>query len=412
MSHDARSGGAQPRILLGISGGIAAYKGAELTRSLIKAGADVQVVLTARAEAFVTPLTLAVLSGHPVHRDEFPREPGPAIGHIELARWAELILIAPATANVIARLAHGAADDLIATVALVFSGPLVLAPAMNPWMWDHPETRANVARLQRRGVRIVEPEHGLAACGDQGAGRLAALEAITAVALESVVTSHQLAGLDVLVTAGPTHEPLDPARYLGNRSSGAMGFAIAAAARARGARVTLISGPTALAPPYGVAVERVETALELRAAVSAAAPRAALIVMAAAVADHRPAAAAPQKLAHKDQPWALPLVPNPDILAELCAARRPGQVIVGFAAETSDPIGRGTAKRQRKGCDLLLANDVTEAGSGFAVETNRVVLIGPDGPEPWPLLGKREVAERLLDRCGPLLAARAGEVAR
>ena len=392
-----------PKILLGVTGGIAAYKAAELTRALIKSGAEVQVILTGRAEAFVTPLTLATLSGHRVWKDEFPAEPTPSIGHIELGRWAGTLLIAPATANSLARLAHGLADDLLSSVALVFQGPLVIAPAMNPRMWDHPETRANVQRLRRRGATIVEPDSGLMACGDEGAGRLAAVEQIVAATLSAARRSQEFAGRSVLVTAGPTHEPLDPVRFIGNRSTGLQGFAIAAAAHARGARVTLIAGPTAIDPPFGVETVRVETALQMHQATMERAAGNDLVVMTAAVADHRPAAIAAEKLALKDREHSVAMVPNPDILAEACAVRRPGQVIVGFAAETGDAIVKATAKRLRKGSDVIVANDVVETGAGFGSETNRVAWVDAAGSELWPLMGKREVAERLLDRCLVLL---------
>ncbi|GAB4222692.1 MAG: bifunctional phosphopantothenoylcysteine decarboxylase/phosphopantothenate--cysteine ligase CoaBC [Acidobacteriota bacterium] len=395
-----------PRILLGVSGGIAAYKAAELVRALVREGAEVRAILTRRAEAFVTPLTLATLTGHPVERTEFGEPPSPSILHIDLVRWADALVVAPATGNVLARFARGLADDLLSTVYLAFDGPVVVAPAMNPRMWDHPETRENVARLGHRGAVIVPPEEGFLACGDEGAGRLAPLEAIVAEALAAARRSSSLDGVHVAVSAGPTFEPIDPARFVGNRSSGRMGFAIAAAARARGARVTLVHGPVTITPPWGVETVPVRTALEMREAMHEAARTARVVVMAAAVADHRPAGPAERKISRKE-PWSLELVPNPDILAELVAARRPGQVIVGFAAETHDVVERAKAKKQRKGCDLLVANDVSGAGSGFEADDNRVTLIDEQGrAEPWPLMPKRQVAERLLDRIEPLLAER------
>lgn len=392
------------KVVLGVSGGIAAYKAPEIVRSLVKEDAEVKVVLTGRAAEFVTPLTLATVSGHEVATTEFGPEAGPAIGHIELAQWADVLLAAPATANIIARFAQGLGEDLLSTVHLAFEGPVVLAPAMNPKMWAHEETRANVARLEARGVVVVPPGEGFVACGDEGPGRLAAIEAIVAETLAAGWRSRAMAGRRVVVSAGPTYEPVDAARFLGNRSSGKMGYAIAAAARARGAEVVLVSGPVSLPPPWGVEVVPVETALEMREAVFQAAMGADAIVMAAAVADHRPAESVTEKLSpSKEKGYALHLTPNPDILAELCAVRGSGRlggeaVIVGFAAETGDAVAKAIAKRERKGCDLLLANDVAAEGAGFEVETNVVTLIGPGGAaESWPLMSKRQVAERLMD---------------
>lgn len=388
-----------PKILLGVSGGIAAYKAAELTRALIKEGAEVQVILTGRAEAFVTPLTLATLSGKPVARTEFLPEPSPTIAHIELARWGDALVVAPATANELARLARGLGDDLLSTVYLAFNGPVVVAPAMNPKMWDHPETRENIERLSRRGVVIVPPEEGVMACGDEGAGRLARIESIAAEALMAARRSQSLAGLKVLVSAGPTYEPLDPVRFLGNRSSGKMGFSIAAAARARSAEVTLVAGPVALGSPWGVKRIDVKTALEMREEVLREAAAADIIIMSAAVADHRPAQIEDDKIHRPGEPYALELTPNPDILAELVRIRRQGQTIVGFAAETGQMEARGTAKLQRKGCDLLVVNDVTVAGAEFGSDTNIVLLLAPGEPaERLPQLSKRVVAEKLLDK--------------
>ncbi len=393
-----------PRILLGVSGGIAAYKAAELVRALVREEAEVKVVLTARGAEFVTPLTLATLSGHPVATSEFHDPPSPAIDHIDLARWADVLLVAPATANVLARFARGLADDLLSTVHLAFRGPVVLAPAMNPGMWEREQTRANVADLEARGVVIVPPEEGFVACGDEGAGRLADLQRIAAEALIAARRSRSMEGRKIVVSAGPTREAIDPVRYLSNRSSGKMGYAIAAALEARGAEVVLVSGPVRLSPPWGVERVMVESALEMREAVLEAAGEAAAVVMAAAVADHRPSAAPEKKISlPKDRGYALQLEPNPDILAELVQARAAGRLpakllLVGFAAETGQATAKGVAKRRRKGCDLLLANDVARAGSGFDVETNEVTLIGPDGqPEPWPQMSKRQVAERLAD---------------
>lgn len=406
-----------PRILLGVTGGIAAYKAAELVRALVKEGAEVQCVLTGRAEEFVTPTTLAALSERPVLRTEFEPEGRSDILHIDAVRWADALVVAPATGNTLARFAQGLADDLLSTIYLAFDGPVVVAPAMNPRMWDAAETRSNIERLALRGVEIVEPEAGYMACGDEGSGRLAELPLIVAASLRASRRTVSLEGRKVVVSAGPTYEPIDPVRFIGNRSSGKMGFAIAAAARARGAETLLVSGPTSIAPPWGVAFQPVETAEQMKAAIFAAAPEADAIVMSAAVADHRPDEAAARKISRKE-PYSIALVPNPDILRELVLAReaaREGraedagwkrdQLIVGFAAETHDFVERGRAKRERKGCDLLLANDVTAPGAGFSVDTNVVTLIRADGSaESWPQLTKREVAERLWDSVESLQA--------
>ncbi|UCF66325.1 MAG: bifunctional phosphopantothenoylcysteine decarboxylase/phosphopantothenate--cysteine ligase CoaBC [Acidobacteriota bacterium] len=389
----------RPKILLGVTGGIAAYKSAELVRELSKRGAEVKVVLTARARAFVSPLTLATLSAHPVYETEFPTPPSPEIGHIELARWADTIVVAPATANTLSRFARGLADDLLSTVYLAFDGPVVVAPAMNPRMWDHVETRETMARLAHRGAVVVEPEEGLMACGEEGAGRLASLHKIADEAMVAARRSNSMAGQTALVTAGPTYEPLDPVRFVGNRSSGKMGYAVAAAARARGAEVILISGPTAISPPWGVELIQIETAEQMHAACLTHAARASLIVMCAAVADHRPAQPSLNKIDRKGAAWRLELVATTDILSDLVRARRPWQFIVGFAAETGDALARGREKRARKGCDLIVINDVAAEGSGFATDTNQVIVVdADDAAESWPLLAKREVAERLLDR--------------
>ncbi len=392
-----------PRILLGVSGGIAAYKAAEIVRSLVKEGADVRVVLTSRGAEFITPLTLATLSGHAVARDEFHEEPSPVIDHIELAQWADVLVVAPATANVLARFAQGEGSDLLSTIHLAFKGSVVLAPAMNPKMWDHARTRANVACLEQAGEIIVSPESGFVACGDEGAGRLAATETIVRETLLAAALSDAMAGKKVVVSAGPTWEAVDPVRYVGNRSSGKMGYAVARAARARGAEVILVSGPSGLASPWGVERIVVESAVEMRDAIFSSAAGASLIVMAAAVADHRPRERAPAKLKpDKGKGYSLDMVPNPDILKELCAARERGDLpteltLVGFAAETGDAVRKGEAKREHKGCDLLVANDVGAAGAGFGSDTNVVTIISATGRDDLPLMSKLEVANRLLD---------------
>jgi phosphopantothenoylcysteine decarboxylase/phosphopantothenate--cysteine ligase len=390
------------RVVVGVAGGIAAYKAAELVRALVKAGAEVRVILTEAAQKFVTPLTLQALSQHPVATDTFDLTQEATIGHIELADRAELLVIAPATADVIARLAHGLANDLLTTVALACRAPLLLAPAMNVNMWRHPATKANLRTLVERGAHTVGPDAGELACGWIGEGRMMEAADIAA-ACATLLGPRDWAGRRVLVTAGPTYEPIDPVRFLGNRSTGKMGFAIAARAARRGAEVTLVAGPTALPTPAGVTRIDVETALQMREVTLAHVDGVALVVMTAAVADYRPAAEAPHKLkkdALGDAP-ALALARNPDILAEL-KGRAP--VVVGFAAETEELERHAAEKLAQKGCDLIVANDVSEPGSGFGSDTNRVVLVGRDGSiDRLPRLTKDEVAERILDRARTLV---------
>jgi phosphopantothenoylcysteine decarboxylase / phosphopantothenate---cysteine ligase len=390
------------RVVVGVAGGIAAYKAAELVRALVKAGAEVRVVMTAAAREFVTPLTLQALSQHPVATDTFDLTQEATIGHIQLADWAELLVVAPATADVIARLAHGLANDLLTTVALACRAPLLLAPAMNVNMWRHPATRANLRLLVERGALTVGPDAGELACGWIGEGRMMEAADIAA-ACARALGPRDWQGRKVLVTAGPTFEPIDPVRFVGNRSTGKMGFAIARQAARRGAQVTLVAGPTALPTPAGVERVDVETARQMREAVLARLDGQAMVVMTAAVADYRPASAAPHKLKKEalGEAPSVALTRNPDILAEL-AGRAP--VVVGFAAETEEVERRAVAKLRAKGCDLLVANDVSEAGSGFGTDTNRVLLVGRDGSAEWlPQLTKDEVAERILERARMLL---------
>jgi phosphopantothenoylcysteine decarboxylase/phosphopantothenate--cysteine ligase len=390
------------RIVVGVAGGIAAYKAAELVRALVKAGAEVRVVMTEAAQKFITPLTLQALSQHPVATDTFDLTQEATIGHIQLADAAELLVIAPATADVIARLAHGMANDLLTTVALACRAPLLLAPAMNVNMWRHAATQANLRTLVERGAHTVGPDAGELACGWIGEGRMIEAADIAAACVP-LLGPRDWAGRRVLVTAGPTYEPIDPVRFLGNRSTGKMGFAIAARAARRGAEVTLVAGPTALATPAGVTRVDVQTAQQMRAATLQHVDGTAMVVMTAAVADYRPANEAPQKLkkdALGDAP-SLTLTKNPDILAEL-KGRAP--VVVGFAAETEDVEAHAAAKLAQKGCDLLVANDVSEEGSGFGTDTNRVTLLARDGSiDRLPRLSKDEVAERILDRALTLL---------
>jgi len=389
------------RILLGVSGGIAAYKVPELVRALRRAGHAVRCAMTREASEFVSPLVLQTLTGAPVRTDLFdPAEEG-QIDHIALADWAELMLVAPATANVLAKLAHGLADDPVTTIALATRAPLLVAPAMNVNMWAHPATRANLAQLRERGVRCVGPERGELACGWEGEGRMSEPEAIAAEA-ELALGTRSLAGETVLVTAGGTRERVDAVRYLGNRSSGKMGFAIADEAARRGAEVVLVAGPSPLATPAGVRRVDVESAEQMRDAVFAELDRASVVIKAAAVADFRPVDPPERKIKKESlAPEAgvtLQLVRTPDILAEVCA-RKGSRVVVGFAAESHDVHEAARRKIARKGCDLLVANDISGEGSGFDVDTNTVSFVWPGGEiEELPSLPKREVAAQLLDR--------------
>ena len=399
----------QRRVLLAVSGGIAAYKVPDLVRALVKAGHAVRCALTPAAAEFVSPLALQTVSGASVRTELFDVQEEGGIGHIELADWADAVVVAPATANLLARLAHGLADDLVTTLLLATRAPVLVAPAMNVNMWEHPATRANVERLRERGVRFVGPDSGELACGWEGAGRMAEPAAIEG-ALTLLLGPRSLAGQRVLVTAGGTREPLDTVRALTNRSSGKMGFAIAAEAARRGADTVLVAGPVALPTPAGVRRIDVETALEMRDAVLREFPDSAIAVMAAAVADFRPAARAERKLKKEDLPdgegLRLELVRNPDILAEI-SRDRGSRVVVGFAAESHDVLEAARRKLARKGCDLLVANDVSRSDAGFETDENAVTLLSPGGEvEELPLLSKADVAGRLLDRIEKLRAER------
>jgi phosphopantothenoylcysteine decarboxylase/phosphopantothenate--cysteine ligase len=379
-----------PTLLLGVTGGIAAFKSVEVASRLRKLGWEVHVVMTEAATKFVTPLTFQGVSRHPVHVDQWAEGADSGIEHIDLARGVDCFLVAPATAHTIARLAHGLADDLLTMTALGVRAPMLLAPAMNPKMLEHPATQANLQLLEGRGWRIITPGVGEMACGDVGSGRLAEVEEL--VAAVEATRRRDLAGVRVLVSAGGTREPLDPVRYLGNRSSGRMGYAIAEAAAARGAHVTLVS--TAKLPaPAGVDVVPVETAQQMHDAIVSR--YAALDVVVMAAADYRPAETFEGKRKKTAEGWTVELVPNPDILLEL-GQRKSHQVLVGFAAETGDPIEAAKGKLARKNADLIVANDVSVPGQGFEVETNRVQVVGPEGlMADWPLLTKREVGQRL-----------------
>ena len=384
-------------VVLGVSGSIAAYKSVELARRLTQAGAAVQVVMTRSAAEFVRPLTFQALTYRPVELEMFGRFDDRAAGHVAMGQQADLIVIAPATAHVIARLAHGFADDLLATTVLAARGPVIVCPAMETHMWSNAATQANVATLRERGIRIVEPEEGELASGQRGQGRLAALERIEAEIAAALGGPRPLGGRRIVVTAGPTVEPIDPVRVLSNRSSGKLGYAVAAAAISAGAEVTLISGPTALAAPPGARRVPIETAAELRDALLAALPDADCVVMAAAVADYRVAEPHGRKLKKAaGAEVTLRLVENPDVLKAVIAARRPGTLVVGFKAETGDPVPAADRMLREKGVDLVVANDVSEGV--FGTDTDQVSFVSADGVETLPVLAKTEVARRLVER--------------
>ncbi len=393
------------RVLLGVTGGIAAYKACILVRLLRLQGGSVRVVMTRSAERFVGPATFAALSDHRVYTDLF-EEPGVVL-HVRLAHEADIAVVAPATANVIAKLAQGIADDLLTSTLLEATCPLVLAPAMHTGMWEHPATQANVNALASRGARIVGPAHGSLAAGDEGTGRMTEPEGIVQ-AIEDVLSSAgDLAGRRIVVTAGPTWEPIDPVRFVGNRSTGKMGFAVAAEAFERGAAVTLVVGPGTVEPPAGPALVRVTTADEMRRAVLDAAAEADAVVMAAAVADFRPETSADDKLKKDLGPPEVRLVPTPDILLGLKTAEfgsTGGPVLVGFAAETRDVEASGREKLRRKGVQLLVANEVGREGTGFGSDTNRAAILAADGEDvamrEWT---KRELAAAICDRLAKLL---------
>ena len=391
------------KIALGVSGGIAAYKAAEIVRLLQDRGIRVQVVMTRAAQEFVRPLTFAALSGEKVITDMFGSDDSQAnvesaIEHIAIAQSIDALLVAPATADVLARFAQGIANDFLSTLYLATTAPVVVAPAMNVNMWNHAATQANLEILRKRGVRIVEPDSGYLACGMTGAGRLAATESIVKKVCEVLGLRHDFAGQTVLVTAGPTCEDLDPVRFLTNRSSGKMGYALAEAAHRRGARVILVSGPTDLIVPEGVDWVPVRSTEQMHRAVLARAREANVAIMAAAVSDYRPAATQDKKIKRGDGTFTLELEPTPDILAEL-GREKLNRTLVGFAAETNNVAENARAKLQRKSADMIVANDVTQPGAGFDTDTNIVTLFLRDGRElALPQLNKFDVANRILDQ--------------
>lgn len=392
-------------VVLGVTGGIAAYKAAELVRLLTKAGAEVQVIMTRAATEFVTPLTFQSLSHNPVHTELFNLIQEQEIGHISLADRADLLIIAPATANIIGKIAHGIADDLLTTTVMATRAPVLLAPAMNVNMYRNSFYQENEVRLRQHGYHFVDAEHGSLACGWEGAGRLAAPERIVDAAC-ALLTPKDMVGTTVLITAGPTREELDPIRYISNHSSGRMGYALARAAVHRGARAILVSGPVNLEPPAGVELQKVTTALQMHEAVMGWAADCSVVIKAAAVADFRPAARSSSKLKKQQAELTVQLERNPDILAEL--GRLPNRpFLVGFAAETADLEVHAAAKLAAKNLDMIVANDVTQEGAGFNVATNVVRLLYRDGTiEPLELMPKDALADLILDRVCERLAAK------
>lgn len=396
------------KILLCVTGGIAAYKIAYVARGLTQSGADVRVVMTASAERFIGAQTFASLTGNKVYTTLFGE--GPDVPHVELARGADLAIVAPATANSIAKLALGISDDLFSATMLTTACPVLIAPAMHTEMWENPATQTNIETLGARGVHLVGPVSGALSSGDEGPGRMSQPDEIVEAAAEILERAQDLLGRRLLVTAGGTQEPIDPVRFIGNRSSGLMGIEISRAAHERGAKVTLVIGPSNVPPPAGVDVIRVKTAEEMRDAVFAQASDADAIVKAAAVADWKASTHADQKMKKAAGPPEITLVPTPDILAELGhteGIRKPGGILVGFAAETQpDPAALAQLaqdKRESKGADLIVANDVSSPDSGFEVPTNRAVIAGPDGVTDVGLVTKRALAEALIDRIAKLL---------
>jgi phosphopantothenoylcysteine decarboxylase/phosphopantothenate--cysteine ligase len=390
------------KVALGVTGGIAAYKAAEIVRLLQDRGIHVQVIMTRAAQEFVRPLTFAALSGDRVITgmfstgEEHAANIDSAIEHIAVAQSIDALLVAPATADVLAHFAQGIASDFLTTLYLATTAPVVIAPAMNVNMWNHPATQANLEILRQRGVKIVDPDSGHLACGMTGSGRLAENETIVTAVLEALGASQDLAGETILITAGPTRERIDPARYLSNRSSGRMGYAVAEAALRRGARVLLVSGPTALAPPGAAEVTRVESAEQMRDAVLSLLPQATIVIKAAAVSDYRAKSASPQKMKRKG-PITLDLEPTADILKEI-SARKQAQIVVGFAAETENVLENARQKLAAKHLDAIVVNDISREGIGFDSDRNEVTIITHDEVVEVPETTKWEVAQRVLDQ--------------
>ena len=400
-----KNGSAPDKVTVGVCGGIAAYKAAELVRALQGKGLDVHVVMTRSAEQFITPLTFASLTGHKVHTSlwENPADPATgedgAIDHIAEAQSTKLLVVAPATANTIARFANGLADDFLSTLYLATTSPAIVAPAMNVNMWNHPATQANLAKLRERGVQVIEPDAGYLACGMVGSGRLADIATIAdavVTTLKQSTPTRDLAGETILITAGGTREPIDPVRFLGNRSSGKMGYALAEAAAQRGARVLLVSAPTALAAPAGCELIPVTEAAEMQQAVLSRLPEATIVIAAAAVADFRPSHVATQKIKRKG-PITLTLEPTEDIVRAAVAQRAPGTFVIAFAAETEDALHNARAKLLRKGVDAIVVNDVSIPGLGFDSDRNAAVYLTADSAVDLPESSKHVLAHRILD---------------
>jgi phosphopantothenoylcysteine decarboxylase/phosphopantothenate--cysteine ligase len=385
------------KIVLGVTGGIAAYKAAELVRELVKAQAEVHVVMTRNAQAFITPLTFQTLSENPVTTELFNLIAESEIGHIALADRAEVLVIAPATANIIGKIAAGIADDMLTTIVMATQAPVLLAPAMNVHMWENPICQENIQRLRSRGYHFIDPEAGELACGYEGKGRLAEIPAIVEE-IRVLLSPKDFSGEKILVTAGPTEEPIDPVRFLSNHSSGKMGFALARAARRRGAEVILISGPTALPVPPQMRSIAVRSAAQMREAVLNHLESASILIMAAAVSDYRPKQEAPEKIKKSKLETVLELELNPDILAE-AGKKKNSRIMVGFAAETENLLQNTREKLEKKNLDLIVANDVTLPGAGFKADTNIVKIMDRSGKvEELPLMTKEDLADRILDR--------------
>ncbi len=400
----------KPCVVLGVTGGIAVYKACELLRLLQKRGIDVFVVMTQNACRFVAPLTFETLSGHPVAVDTFDRPRTWEVEHIALAKRADLFLIAPATANIIGKMACGIADDMLSTTVMATRAPVMIAPAMNTGMWENAAVQQNIKTLTERGIQIVMPVSGHLACGDSGAGKMEDVEVIARRAEEALFAKRDMEGLHVLVTAGPSREALDPVRYISNRSSGKMGYSIAENAAKRGAKVTLLSGPVSLEAPKGVDVVPFSTTQELLDRALELADKQDIVIQAAAPADYRAQEIAPQKIKKQSgEPMVLTLIENPDVAATLGQGKKAHQVFVGFAAETNDVLEHAQGKLVRKNLDMIVANDVTRPGAGFDVDTNIVTLITRKGEEALPLMSKADVAEHILDHALAIHAEKANE---
>lgn len=393
------------KILLAVTGGIAAYKSAELIRLFIKNDAQVKVLMTKNAQEFITPLTLQTLSSHPVYRETFSLIKDFDIAHIALAQEADILVIAPATANIIGKIAAGLADDLLTTVVMATKAPVLICPSMNTNMYENVIVRENIQKLTSRGYHMMEADSGELACKSEGVGRLPELSDIVEE-VKSILTEKDLVGETVLVTAGPTREPLDPVRFITNYSSGKMGYALASRARRRGASVILISGPTVLSVPRGVTYVPVSTAVEMRHAVMKNLKQSTIVIKSAAVADYRPSVCADAKIKKKDGPWTLYLERNPDIIAEI-GKKKKERILIGFAMESEDLIKNAKAKMLAKNMDLIVANDVKQKDAGFQSDTNIVKILDRDGGiEELPVMDKMDVADRILDRAKMIITRR------